>query len=86
MRCGTAVIASMAGALPEIIGTAGILLSPDDAGAWSQAMLELASDAALQRRLIGAGEARSAAFRWDAAANQTWRVLDSAAAAQRAAD
>lgn len=79
MRCGTAVIASTAGSLPEIIGSAGVLLSPDDAGAWSQAMLELASDAALQRRLIAAGEARSAGFTWDAAAAKTWRVLERAA-------
>ena len=76
MRCGTAVIASTAGALPEIIGTAGILLSPDDAGAWSQAMLELAQDAALQRRLIAAGAVRSADFTWEAAAARTWGVLD----------
>ncbi len=76
MACGTAVIASTAGALPEIVGTAGILLSPDDAGAWSQAMLELASDGALQRRLIVAGADRSAEFSWNAAASKTWRVLD----------
>src|SRR5438309_5048590 len=67
MRCGTAVIGSTAGALPEIIGTAGILLSPDDAGAWSQAMLELAHDPALQRRLIVAGAARRAVFPWEGA-------------------
>jgi glycosyltransferase involved in cell wall biosynthesis len=79
MRCGTAVIASTAGALPEIVGTAGILLSPDDAGAWSQAMLELAGDPDLQRRLIAAGSARSAEFTWEAAAAKTWRVLDSVA-------
>jgi glycosyltransferase involved in cell wall biosynthesis len=79
MRCGTAVIASTAGALPEIIGTAGILLSPDDGGAWSQAMLELAHDPALQRRLIAAGAARSADFTWEAAAAKTWRVLDGVA-------
>ena len=79
MACGTAVIASTAGALPEIVGTAGILLSPDDAGAWSQAMLELASDAALQRRLIAAGSARSAEFSWTNAASKTWRVLDAVA-------
>jgi glycosyltransferase involved in cell wall biosynthesis len=79
MRCGTAVIGSTAGALPEIIGTAGILLSPDDAGAWSQAMLELARDPALQRRLIAAGAARSADFSWEAAAQKTWRVLDAVA-------
>ena len=76
MACGTAVIASTAGALPEIVGTAGILLSSDDAGAWSQAMLELASDGALQGRLIAAGSARSAEFSWTNAASKTWRVLD----------
>jgi len=76
MGCGTAVVASTAGALPEVVGPAGILLSPDDAGAWSQAMLELASDAALQQRLIAAGRARSAEFSWEAAASKTWRVLD----------
>jgi glycosyltransferase involved in cell wall biosynthesis len=79
MGCGTAVVASTAGALPEVVGPAGILLSPDDAGAWSQAMLELARDAALQQRLIAAGRARSAEFSWEAAASKTWRVLDSVA-------
>jgi glycosyltransferase involved in cell wall biosynthesis len=79
MRCGTAVIGSTAGALPEVIGTAGILLSPDDAGAWSQAMLELAGDQALQRRLIAAGQTRSADFTWEAAASKTWAVLDGVA-------
>jgi glycosyltransferase involved in cell wall biosynthesis len=79
MACGTAVIASTAGALPEIVGTAGVLLSPDDAGAWSQAMLELAQDPSLQRRLIAAGTDRSAEFTWNAAANKTWRVLEAVA-------
>jgi len=79
MACGTAVIASTAGALPEIVGSAGILLSPDDAGAWSQAMLELARDGALQRRLIAAGSAHSAEFSWTNAASKTWRVLDAVA-------
>ena len=78
MRCGTAVIASDAGALPEIVSSAGILLSPDDAGAWSQAMLELARDVELQRRLIVAGLNRSAGFTWERAAGQIWRVLDDA--------
>lgn len=79
MACGTAVIASTAGALPEVVGTAGILLSPDDVGAWSQAMLELARDGALQQRLITAGSARSSEFSWTNAASKTWRVLDGVA-------
>ncbi len=83
MRCGTAVLASNAGALPEIVGTAGILLSPDDAGAWSQALLELARDVELQRRLISAGQAHSASFTWERTASQVWRVLDEAARPDR---
>jgi glycosyltransferase involved in cell wall biosynthesis len=79
MACGTAVIASTAGALPEIVGSAGVLLSPDDAGAWSQAMLELAQDPSLQRRLIAAGTERSAEFTWNSTASKTWRVLDAVA-------
>ncbi|HEY8678051.1 MAG TPA: glycosyltransferase family 1 protein [Candidatus Dormibacteraeota bacterium] len=78
MRCGTAVIAAEAGALPEIVGTAGILLSPDDTGAWSQALIELSHDRDLQRRLIRAGEGRSAAFTWPAAATRIWQILDQA--------
>ncbi|MDQ6709838.1 MAG: glycosyltransferase family 4 protein [Candidatus Dormibacteraeota bacterium] len=78
MQCGTAVLASEAGALPEIVGSAGILLSPDDPGAWGQAMLELSHDVELQRRLITAGAARSATFSWERAATQIWRVLDDA--------
>lgn len=85
MRCGTAVIASATGALLETVGTAGVLLSPDDAGAWSQAMLELSGDAGLQRRLIAAGAAHSAGFTWEAAAARTWTVLDSVAARRQAA-
>jgi glycosyltransferase involved in cell wall biosynthesis len=79
MRCGTAVIASTAGALPEIVGTAGVLLSPDDPGAWSHAMLEMAHDAELQRRLIAAGRARSEGFTWQVTAERTWRVLEDVA-------
>lgn len=79
MRCGTAVLASSAGALPEIVGSAGILLDPNDAGAWSQAVIELAHDAELQQRLIAAGASRSAEFTWPAAATKTWRVLDAVA-------
>lgn len=79
MRCGTAVIASRAGALPEIVGSAGILLSPTDASAWSEALLQLAQDMDLQRRLIAAGQSWSARFTWRATAEGIWPVLERAA-------
>jgi glycosyltransferase involved in cell wall biosynthesis len=42
-------------------------------------MLELASDGALQRRLIASGRARSEQFSWKNSADKTWRVLDAVA-------
>src|SRR5438874_5168135 len=57
MACGTAVIASSAGALPEIVGTAGILLSPDDAGAWSAAVVVVARDGGCEGGQSEAGSA-----------------------------
>src|SRR2546427_1219993 len=51
MRCGTAVIASSAGALPSIVGTAGILPSPADPGAWGQARPGPAGDPARPHRV-----------------------------------
>ena len=79
MRCGTAVIASRAGALPEIVGSAGVLLSPTDASAWSEALLQLAQDVDLQRRLIAAGQSWSARFTWRATAQGIWPVLEAVA-------
>jgi len=86
MRCGTAVLAASAGALPEIVGSAGILLNPDDAGAWSQAMIELARDSSLQERLIAAGQRRAADFTWSVTAVKTWRILDAVARDQPTTD
>ena len=79
MRCGTAVIASRVGALPEIVGSAGILLSPTDTSAWSEALLQLAQDLDLQRRLIAAGQSWSARFTWQATAQGIWPVLEGVA-------
>jgi len=78
MRCGTAVLASTAGSLPEVVGNAGILLNPRDAAAWSAALRQVAGDTDLQRRLIEAGFVWSERFSWSRAARQAWRVLENA--------
>ena len=85
MRCGTAVIASRAGALPEIVGSAGILLSPTDVSAWSEALLQLAQDLELQRRLIAAGQSWSGRFTWRATAEGIWPVFEGIARSGQAA-
>lgn len=79
MRSGTAVIASTAGALPEVVGPAGLLLDPNDVTAWADSLARLAGDAVLRRQLIERGGAHSRAFSWDRTAQLTWAALEKAA-------
>jgi glycosyltransferase involved in cell wall biosynthesis len=64
MAAGIPVIASNRGALPEVVGSAGTLLAPEDADGFAQAMLRAARDDAWARAQGGAGLARAASFTW----------------------
>lgn len=60
LAAGVPVVASDIGALPEIVrdGQEGLLVPPRDAGALAEALVRLATDAALRRRMGEAGAAR----------------------------
>lgn len=64
MSLGTPVLASHAGALPEVAGDAATLLSPDDPRAWEDAMTRVLHDGDERARLAAAGRARVARFTW----------------------
>lgn len=72
MACGTPVVAADAGALPEIVGSAGLLVPPHDPSAWCSAVESLAKDELLRRRLSELGLERSTRFGWDVTAVETW--------------
>ena len=74
MACGAPVIASDAGAHREILGKAGLLLSPDEPAAWKEACLRIFRDEALRQELIDAGKERSARYTWDDCTQQTLEV------------
>jgi glycosyltransferase involved in cell wall biosynthesis len=80
MRCGTPVIASTAGALPEIVADAGLLVDPNDWAAWTDALLQMGDDSQLRERMINAGLTRSAGFTWTTTATKIWDVLEDVAA------
>ncbi len=65
MACGCPVIAATCGALPEVCGGAALLLPPDDATAWRDAVWALHRDPARCAALAEAGRARAAAFSWE---------------------
>jgi glycosyltransferase involved in cell wall biosynthesis len=71
MACGTPVVASTAGALPEVLGDAALLVDPYDESALAEALQAAAEDRGLLRRR---GFVRAARYTWPAAAAETWQV------------
>jgi glycosyltransferase involved in cell wall biosynthesis len=65
MACGVPVVSSNATTLPEVVGDAGILLSPTDSDAWCQSILTLYRDMNLRNTLSAKSLARAACFSWD---------------------
>lgn len=64
MACGTPVVASNRGAIPEVVGDAALLADAEDEGALAQALGEVLSNPVRRRRLIDAGFARAGEFEW----------------------
>ncbi|HEV3351765.1 MAG TPA: glycosyltransferase family 1 protein [Acidimicrobiales bacterium] len=74
MAAGTPVLAANTGALPEVVGDAGVLLPPDDVDAWSKAMTQVHDDDDLRRSMVERGRAWSERFTWERAATETAAV------------
>lgn len=77
MACGTPVIASNAGALPEVVGKAAMLANPDEPSEWAVAMELIVKDAGLRERLVRLGRERARQFRWERTARATLEVYRS---------
>ncbi len=77
MACNTPVIASNAGALPEVVADGGILVDPINITEIFEAMREVLLDGSLRERLISNGKERLKIYRWDLAANQIDTLLAS---------
>jgi glycosyltransferase involved in cell wall biosynthesis len=67
MAAGVPVVAARAGAVPEIVGDAAVLVAPDDVDALAGAIGDVLADPARRADLVRRGEARAGAFTWDAA-------------------
>ena len=81
MACGTAVVASAVGGIPEVVvdGTTGLLVPLDDAFETTLAgrLAELLADPARADAMGAAGRTRAVAdFGWDAIARRTLAVYE----------
>lgn len=68
MQAGVPVIASTGGALPEVVGTAGITVDPADVPGFSAAMERLLADPVERQRRIETGREQARLFSWTASA------------------
>jgi glycosyltransferase involved in cell wall biosynthesis len=71
MACGTPVVTTTGGSLPEIAGDAALLVEPGDPGQLAAAVVKLLGDQAAWSDLARRGHARAAGFTWERCAEQT---------------
>ncbi len=81
MACGAPVVAADASAVPEVVGRAGILVPPGQAGALAQALEGVLTNPELSRELKEQGQRRAALFSWSRAAAETLEIYREVAGA-----
>lgn len=74
MACGTPVITSDCSSLPEVAGSAGLMVPPMDAAALADKMELLITDHKLRARLKQAGIERAKQFTWEASAEKLVQI------------
>jgi len=74
LACGAPVLCCDTSSLPEVVGTAGVLLPPDDADAWATAMRDVTENRPRRESLSAAGLRQAGNFSWLRAAEQTLAV------------
>jgi len=78
MACGTPVVASNGGALPEVVGSGGILLPPDEAGLWANAIRTILTYDDFRASLREKALQRAQCFSWRATAERTFSAYEQA--------
>ncbi len=74
MACGTPVVIANRASLPEIVGTAGIHIDPDDPESLADGLHQTLTDSNLRKWLIEAGFERVKLFDWAKTAEQVFSV------------
>lgn len=83
MACGTPVVASNRGSLPEVLGNAGVFFEPLDVDNMTAVLKEILSDDVRRAEMKQIGLNRSKDFMWKKAANELLAIFKSVASAKR---
>ncbi len=80
MQAGVPIVAARAGATPEVLGDAGLMVDPDDAEAFADTIEQVLVDEELRTTLIKAGYERCQEYTWARAAEACLRLYRQVAA------
>jgi len=80
MACGTPVVCSDAGSLPEVTGDAAALVPPEDVESWAASLYQIIANPDLQEEMRRKGLERSKLFSWEKAARETLETYRKAVA------
>jgi glycosyltransferase involved in cell wall biosynthesis len=78
MTLGVPVVAANRGALPEVLGDAGLLVDPEDVDAFAAAIDRMAEDDAFAAVAAAKGIARARLFSWDRTARRMYEAYEQA--------
>ncbi len=76
MACGTPVVCSDGGSLPEVAGDAALIVPARDTQALAEAIRRVMDDDELRRTMIMQGFRNAGRFSWARAAEQTLKVIE----------
>ena len=74
MKCGTPVITSPSGSIPEISGDAAVMVNPLDVDEIAAAMKRVTTDKVLHRHLVAKGKTQAEKFSWQRTAEKTSEI------------
>lgn len=76
MACGTPVLSSTAGSLPEVVGAAGVYFDPTDVEGMASALRGLLAEPSRRDRLARLAAERAAGYTWDASARALFACFE----------
>ena len=83
MAHGKAVIVSNGGALPEVVGPAGICVNPHDVDEWAEAMVQVLGQPSHREAMERASLVRAKAYSWETSAATLAHVMERIAGGTR---